>query len=693
VWILQNPSFFRQLVRLIVLVLGLLSFPLMCFGHEPPAEEDVITLPEVAVHGERPLAASSERVITEQDIKLVPIDRPGNLLRLVPGLVTLNPSGGPGKADNFLLRGFDADHGTDVAAFLDGMPINLRSHAHGQGWLDLSFLIPETMKAVEVNKGPYQVQYGDFATAGAINFVTRDVVEEGVVQVTGGQFSTQRHLLMFSPSRDRVRSLVAVEGFYTNGPFLNDLRAPRFNGLVKLSMNPTARSELSLTGTQYVSRWNASGQIPLREVQVGRLDRFGAIDPSEGGRTQRSTGHLRYHYDTAFGGTAFAEAYFQYYRMDIFTNFTFFLDNPINGDGIEQNDRRYLYGGDIGYRQGGEIFGVASAATFGVQSRVDDIDVRLGTQRRRMGLSTTSDSAVHEASYSPYLKLELQPTGWMRFVGGTRADFFQFKVTDRCPVGCLLHPQGQTTDVITSTKGNLILGPWFGTELFINAGTGFHSNDARAVVSNPTIQTLPRATGYEIGVRTRQWNERIELTASLWTLDLSSELVFNGDTGTTDIRGASRRYGIEVGTRVRPLEWLTFAGDVTFAHAEFRETGQAIPQAPLMTGTAEMTARLPNGFAASLRMFHLGPRPLVEDRSVNAQPFTVFNFAGRYRPPSGQWRQFEVFLSIENLLNSKWRQTQLFYESRLATEPAPVGDIHFTPGMPRMVMGGVAWYF
>lgn len=693
VWLFPTPSLSWQYVSLIVSLLGLLLAPLLSFAHEPSEEETVITLPDVAVHGERPISASSERIITEQDIKLVPIDRPGNLLRLVPGLITLNPSGGPGKADNFLLRGFDADHGTDVAAFVDGMPINLRSHAHGQGWLDLNFLIPETMKAVEVHKGPYQVQYGDFATAGAINFVTRDVVEEGVVQATGGQFGTQRHLLMFSPTRDRVRSLVAAEGFYTDGPFLNDLKAPRFNGLLKLTMNPTSRSELSFTGTQYVSRWNASGQIPLREVQAGRLDRFGAIDPSEGGRTQRTTGNLRFHHDNVFGGTAFAEVYFQYYRADLLTNFTFFLDDPINGDGIEQNDRRYVYGGDVGYRQNGDVFGVASVATLGVQSRVDDIDVRLGTQRQGMRLSTTSDSAVHEASYSPYLKLELQPIEWMRFVGGARADFFQFKVTDRCPVGCLLHPQGTTTDVIPSAKGNVILGPWFGTELFINAGTGFHSNDARAVVSNVAVPTLPRATSYEVGVRTRQWNERVEVTTSLWTMDLSSELVFNGDTGTTDIRGASRRYGIEAGARLRPLEWLTFAGSLTFAHAEFRDTGEAIPQAPLMTGTAEMTARFPTGLATSLRLVHLGRRPLAEDRSVNAQPFTVLNFVGRYRPPTGRWRQFEIFLSIENLLNSDWRQTQLFYTSRLATESAPVGDIHFTPGTPRMVMGGVAWYF
>lgn len=202
-----------------------------------------------------------------------------------------------------------------------------------------------------------------------------------MVQATGGQFGTQRHLLMFSPTRDCVRSLVAAEGFYTDGPFLNNLKAPRFNGLIKLTMNPTSRSELSWTGTQYIGRWNASGQIPLREVQAGRLDRFGAIDPSEGGQTQRTTGNLRFHHDNARGGTVFAEGLFSVLSHGPFYQLYVFLDNPINGDGIEQNDCRYLYGGDVGYRQNLNVFGVTSVA---VQSRVDDIDVRLGTERQRL---------------------------------------------------------------------------------------------------------------------------------------------------------------------------------------------------------------------------------------------------------------------------------------------------------------------
>lgn len=668
-------------------------------AHEPP-EEDEILMQEVVV-ADTPLkadqppspSAASERMITEQEIVLQPqTGRPGNLLRLVPGLITLNPSGGPGKGDNFLVRGFDADHGTDLAGFLDGMPLNLRSHAHGQGYLDLNFLIPETIKEIQVHKGPYQTQYGDFNTAAAANFVTRDIVDQDVATATGGQFNTQRYLVMLSPTKGRVRTLVAAEGFYTDGPFINANRYPRFNGLLKLTTNPTARSELSVTGTQYIGRWNASGEIPLREVNAGRLNRFGSLDPSQGGRTQRSTVHLRYHYDTPFGGNAFAETYLQYYRLNMFSNFTFFLNDPTNGDGIEQDDRRFLYGGELGYRQSGELFGMTASATIAAQARIDDAHVRLANQRQRVLLSTTVNSSIHEASYSPYLKLEFQPASWMRFVGGARADMFTFNVGDRCDASCAQHTSGKTAAMVTTTKGNLILGPWFGTEFFLNGGTGFHSNDARAVVSNPTIQPLARATGYEIGLRTRQW-DRIELLLALWTLDLSSELVFNGDDATTEILGATRRYGVELGNRVRLLEWLTFTGDVTFTHAAFRSTGAAIPQAPLMTGRADVTATF-GGLAASVQMLHLGSRWLTEDRSVSAQPFTIFNLVARYRPlTKGPWRNLEGYLSVQNLTDTQWRQTQLFYESQLATESRPMGDIHFVPGTPRMVIAGVSWYF
>lgn len=471
------------------------------FAHDPEAPE--ITVPEVGVTTERPVAASSQQFIPDKEYLLQPQGRPAQVLRLIPGFIAVEHSGGAGKADQYFLRGFDADHGTDVAFFSDGMPINFRTHAHGQGYTDLNFIIPETIEGLDVHKGAYHAQFGDFATAGAVNFKTREVVKEGVVQLAGGQFDTQRHLLMFSPTTGKVRTLFSAEGYYTNGPFQNDNRYFRTNVMGKATMNPTNRSELSLTGTYHKAQWNASGEIQLRAVTDGSLDRFGAIDPTEGGQTTRATGKLNYHYDTTGGGSFFANAHAQYYKFDLYTNFTFLLNDPVNGDGIQQSDRRVIYGGDTGYRQAGKLMDMDASTTIGVQIRVDDIHARLGPQTKRDPTGTTTDSDVLEASYSPFAKLEIQPAPWVRLAGGLRSEFFTFDVRNRCDT-CAGQPAGRKTSSMVLPKANLILGPWFKTELFANYGEGFHSNDARSAVvagSSP----LARAKTYEVGVKSKPW--------------------------------------------------------------------------------------------------------------------------------------------------------------------------------------------
>ena len=412
-------------------VCSALFSPSLAIAHDPDAPE--LELPEISVIDERLVAASSQQFIPDKEYLLQPQGRPAQVLRLIPGFIAVEHSGGAGKADQYFLRGFDADHGTDVAFFSDGMPINFRSHAHGQGYTDLNFIIPETIEGLDVYKGAYLPEFGDFSTAGAVNFRTREVVKEGVVQAAGGQFDTQRYLLMFSPTKDKIRTLFAGEGYYTNGPFVNDNRYFRANLLGKMTTNLTPRDELSLTATFHKAQWNASGEIPLRAVTEGTLDRFGAIDPSEGGKTLRTTARLNYHYDTTSDGQFFANAYGQYYRFDLFTNFTFFLNDPVNGDGIQQSDRRGVYGGDLGYKQRAEVLGMSTIGTVGFQTRVDDIHARLGSQTKRAPTGTTTDSDILEASYAPFVKLEVQPTSWMRLTGGLRAETFTFDVRNRCP--------------------------------------------------------------------------------------------------------------------------------------------------------------------------------------------------------------------------------------------------------------------
>lgn len=676
-------SLFFHLAALLVVVSS-------AFAHAP--DDDSVDVPEVSIVGTRPVAASSQQFIPDKELLLQPQGRPAQVLRLIPGFIAVEHSGGAGKADQYFLRGFDADHGTDVAFFSDGMPINLRSHAHGQGYTDLNFIIPETIEGIDVHKGSYLPEYGDFATAGAVNFRTRETVKEGVVQSAGGQFGTQRHLLMFSPTKEKVRTLFAAEGYYTNGPFQNDNRYFRGNLLGKVTMNPSGRDELSITGTFHESQWNGSGEIPLRAVTDGTIDRFGSIDPSEGGRTARSTAKLNYHYDSLSGGRFFANAYAQYYTFDLYSNFTFFKSDPVNGDGFHQSDRRVIYGGDIGYQQEGKILDMPSVATVGVQSRGDKAHVRLGPQFRRNSLGTTVDTDVLEASYSPFLKTEVQPTSWMKFVGGVRSELFTFDVRNRCET-CAEQPAGRTTSWLVLPKANLILGPWASTELFINYGEGFHSNDARSAVAQ-AASPLARSKNYEVGLRSKPWGpDGIELIATAWQLDLQSELVFRGDGGTTEIRGASRRRGVEVAARGQVWGPLYVNGSVTYTKAEFRN-GAAIPLAPEVTAYGAVLLAWPEGLTSQLQATYLGVRPLIEDRSANAPSWLNFDLSERYQlPVTLPYGRMEAFLFVQNLFNTQWEQATFFFQSQLRNEGAPRNDLHFVPGNPRMVMGGIAWYF
>lgn len=680
----QRAAAWTALVLLVVPTLN------PVFAHDPDALE--LEVPEVSVIGERPTAASSQQFIPDKEYLLQPQGRPAQVLRLIPGFVAVEHSGGAGKGDQYFLRGFDGDHGTDVAFFSDGMPINFRSHAHGQGYADLNFIIPETIDGLDVHKGAYLPEFGDFDTAGAVNFRTRQVVKEGIVQAAGGQFDTQRYMLMFSPTKDRIRTLFAGEGYYTNGPFLNDNRYFRANLLGKITTNFSSRDEVSLTATFHKAQWNASGEIPLRAVSAGTLDRFGAIDPSEGGKTLRSTARLNYHYDTHSGGQFFANAYAQYYTFDLYTNFTFFLHDPINGDGIQQHDNRVMYGGDIGYTQRAEVLGVPSVGTIGVQTRLDDIHARLGTQVRRNPLGTTMDSDILEASYAPYIKAEVQPLSWMRVTGGFRAETFTFDVRNRCP-DCAEQPAGRRTSSIVLPKANLILGPWLRSEFFANYGEGYHSNDARSVVASGS-SPFARARTYEVGVRSKPWGpDGIEFVTTLWGIDLKSELVFVGDEGTTESRGASRRRGVEVAARGQLWGPVYLNGSLTWSKAEFNN-GEAIPLAPELTAYGAILVQWPEGLRSQIQATYLGVRPLIEDRSAKAPSWIDIDLSERYiLPIKLSHGRLEAFLFIQNLLNTKWEQATFYFESRLRNEAAGVNDIHFVPGNPRFFMGGLAWYF
>jgi outer membrane receptor protein involved in Fe transport len=657
----------------------------------PPPPMPQAVLDPVIVAAPPATESSSEQIIPGRDFELRPRGRASDILRLVPGFVVSQHQGG-GKAAQYFLRGFDGDHGTDMAFFLDGMPVNFRSHAHGQGYTDLHFMIPETLKQVDVFKGPYWVEYGDFATAAAVNFITRDVVPEDIVEAAGGNWGTQRYLTLFSPTRERVKTLFAIEIYKTNGPFDRPQDYQRINGFAKASGALGESVDASIWASYLWSNWWASGQIPERAVRDKIIDRFGAIDNSEGGNTQRFNINGDLQWRVSESDTFRVRAYAQYYQLNLFSNFTFFLNDPVNGDQIGQNDRnRKVAGMNSEYERRDTVFGMPLTTTAGFQFRLDRPRVVLTHTVDRNLLQTTQDVSIFETSYSPFLKFEAMPFPWLRILTGARGDFFYFNVHNNL-VEAPDQPQGAARKSIPSAKVNFALGPWAQTEFFANFGTGYHSNDARAVVTDPNLPALAQATGWEFGAKTRLL-PKVELTFTYWWLNLTSELVFNGDDGTVEPSTASRRQGFEFGMKVRPFDWLTFTGNVTQTTAEFFN-GNAVPLSPRVTAFADFTARFPWGLTASTSMRYLGNRWADEDRFQTARGYTLYDFGARYRYKLGGSASIDAFVNVENILNIDWREAQFYNTSRLRGEPPQgVNDINYTPGNPRTVMGGLALRF
>jgi outer membrane cobalamin receptor len=652
---------------------------------EPPARPEESVLPPVVVTAPPPISSSSEVFIPGRDFELMPQGRPADVLRLVPGFVISQHQGG-GKAEQYFLRGFDADHGTDIALFIDGLPVNFRSHAHGQGYADLHFLIPETVQRLDGFKGPYFPEFGDFATAGAFNFVLLDTVAENYAEAGGGSWGTMRYLTLLSPTRDALKTLIALEYYQSDGPFTHPNGYERFNFLGKAKATIAEGMDLSVWASYYRADWHGSGEIPVRAVRSGVIGRFDAIDANEGGSTQRANVNLDWRWRPDDNQLVALHAYGTYYALNLFNDFTFFLNDEQNGDMINQRDTRFMAGLDALYQYQSKPFGVSLTSTAGFQYRIDTPRVVLSTAVQRHQLARTQDVSIVEQSYSPFVKFDIAPLPWLRFVTGARGDFFSYHVHSRVNT-TEDDLNGSVTDARPNVKANLVLGPWYQTELFANFGTGYHSNDARAVVADSTQTALPTAQGYEFGVRSKVI-PRTELSLTYWVLDLASELVFVGDEGTTEARGPSHREGIEFAMRVKILDWLTFSGDLTVSRAEF-DTGAAVALAPRLTSRADLTARLPWGLSSSLSMRYLGDRYADEFRHQTARGYLLFDLAARYR-----YKWLEAFLSIENLTNAEYREAQFFFNSRLAGEPTGgVPDIHYTPGNPITVFGGLAVRF
>jgi outer membrane receptor protein involved in Fe transport len=685
-----------------------------------------IHLNEVLVQSERALSAASSSTVRHFDLEVRPKRSAHQMLQLVPGLIIAQHAGG-GKAEQVFLRGFDADHGTDVAISVDGMPVNMVSHGHGQGYADLHFLIPDVVEQVDVFKGPYSAQYGNLATAGAVSFRTRDHLDANMLRLEGGQFNSGKFTMLYQlPLANPNQSAYFAGNFYnTDGPVDSPQGFQRANLFAKVHTHLSERSTLTLDLSAFSSAWDASGQIPQRAIANGLIDRWGSIDDLEGGTTGRRNANLTFRAKGSNNSELQVQTYAVRYDFKLFSNFTFFLDHPVVGDGIEQIDDRQLFGIDSRYSFYHALGRTTARTSLGGGLRADDADVALWHSPERQRSEALVDSRVLERNLYMWAQEEIFLNPQLRLVLGLRGDYFTFNVEDHLEgqPADLPHASGYAQDFILNPKATLVYSPTRAVDFFANFGTGFHSNDARDVVLDQRAteiakvlkrqglagdridaelaarhidpghlgaETLPRATGGELGLRSRLF-DRLNVGAAFWLLDLDSEFVYIGDAGTTEESGRTRRIGIDLEARLRLLPWLWADTDLNLSRGEARDepaSANEIPLAPQLTSTGGLTARHKSGLEGSLRYRHIGDRPANEDGSATAIGYTVFELSGAYR--TGPYR---LSATVENLFDSEWNEAQFDTESRLQGEVESVSEIHFTPGNPFNARIGLSYFF
>jgi len=627
--------------------------------------------------------AASQQRVSGETLNTRPIERPGEILEAVPGLIVTQHSG-EGKANQYFLRGFNLDHGTDFAIWLDGMPVNMRTHAHGQGYADLNFLIPELVQDMTIKKGPYWASEGDFSSAGAVHIAYADRLERSLVSLTGGSFGYWRGLAAGSMAAGAGTLTAAGEVTRYDGPWDIPDAARKYNGFLRYSEGTVANG-LAITALAYTNSWHSTDQTPLRAVEDGSLSRFGSIDPTDGGDTQRYS--LSARWSCSDDRTADkVEGYFIYSTLNLYNDFTYFLNDPVNGDQFHQADKRKILGLNASHTQQHELAGFQSATTLGTQFRYDDIALGLFNTFQRTFLSTVRDDQVSETSVGLYVENTTHWTDWLRSIVGMRGDMYWASVNSNLPAN-----SGQVAAFIPSPKANLVFGPFAKTEFFINTGLGFHSNDARGATTtvDPADPTMPlqpvpllvRSRGAEIGART-QFVKGLDSALALFVLEFDSEIIFNGDAGDTSPSRPSRRVGVEWTNRYRPVPWATLNFDISYTQARFTNydpVGDYIPGSPALISSASVVLGGETGWFGGLFWRYFGPRPLIEDNSVSSNATSLFNGRLGYVFNSGLKLQLDAF----NIFNAQASQIDYYYASRLPGEPlGGVNDVHFHPVEP-----------
>ncbi len=645
--------------------------------------------PNVAAGFVAPPAMASQITFTGEEINARPVTRPGEVLEADPGLIVTQHSG-EGKANQYFLRGYNLDHGTDMAIWVDDVPVNLRTHAHGQGYSDLNWLMPETVNTVDVRKGPYFADEGDFGSAGNVHIGFIDSAGKTILQTAIGSFGYERVFGMTSAKAGEGTLLFAGETGFYNGPWVNPDDMQKFNGMLRYTQG-TAQSGLSVTAQAYSNKWNSTDQVPLRAITSGQAGLYGEEDPTDGGNTSRYALSVRTAGTDDLGSWK-ANVYAVKSELDLFNNFTYFLTNPALGDQFHQHDDRFLTGANAAQTVKGAIAGLPVETTVGIQTRYDDIRLGLTDTYQRAFLSNVRSDNVGEGSVGVYAESTVHWTGWLRSTLGYRADYFEASVDSLYDS----NNSGYVQAGIGSPKLTVVVGPFEKTEIFFGAGEGMHSNDARGatITEEPTDPAqkqsasplLVRTEGIETGIRTKII-PGLDSSVSVFLLDQASEIIFQGDAGDTSASRPSQRYGIEFTNKYHPVSWLTLDGDLALTHARFagydseqaalyaslagypqaqigNAPGNYIPNAPAMVASAGITLGEKTGWFGGLRYRFLGVSPLTEDDAFRSPPISIFNGRVGYQFDSG-WK---LQLDALNLFNARTNQITYAYGSLIKTD-------------------------
>jgi len=634
--------------------------------------------------------AASEGAVTAKQIQSRAIMRAGEILETVPGVV-ISQHSGEGKANQYYLRGFNLDHGTDFSTTVAGVPVNLPTHAHGQGYSDANFLIPELVSGVQFHKGPYFADQGDFSSAGAANVHYLNMLERPIVSVGMGQDGWQRFFGAVSPKVGAGHLLVGAEIGANDGPWVRPDDYRKLNTIARYGRG-TTQNAFSITGQLYRAAWNATDQVPRRAIDGGLIGRFGTLDDTGGGTTARYSVATELQRTTSSTATRVTGYAFRY-QLNLFSNFTYALDDAVHGDQFEQADRRTVSGLVASQHRFGRWGDRHVDTSYGINLRYDHIPtVGLYRTTARTRVSTVREDAVRQMSAGTFVQSAIEWTPWLRTSMSLRTDGYRFAVDADDA-----RNSGTERAGLVSPKGGVAFGPWHLTELYVNGGFGYHSNDARgATISRDPVSgddafrvtPLVRAKGAEVGLRTIRV-PRSQMTVALWRLDLASELVFVGDAGTTEAGRPSHRHGLEVTTYSRITPWLVADADISWSRARFTDdepAGALIPGALQRVISAGVTIESRRPWFGSVRVRHFGPRQLLEDGSVASRATSLVNAQIGYRFST----RLHAVADIFNVANATVSDIDYYYVSRLPGEaPGGVADVHSHPATPRAVRLGL----